>query len=275
MSFTQHRKDGLVYYSADPIQAAGGVVHGFSTRIGGVSRGDLSSLNLGRSRDDDPDYVKENHRRFSAAIGSRLDNIVMCQQVHSDIVCVVTQEDALSHLYDLDNFEADGLVTNCPNLVLTVFYADCIPILLYDPVHRAIGAVHSGWRGTSMGIVKRAVETMGAQYGSHPADILAAIGPGIGPECFETHNDVPDAMAQVLGIETLRPFVRSIPEDKFLVDLKGIIALQLRQSGLTAQHITVSELCTACNLDLFWSHRKLGERRGNQAAMIQLLGEDQ
>ena len=264
------QEGALVYYRADAFAAAGGVAHGFSTRLGGVSTGDLASLNLGRSRDDVPDCVAENHRRFAAAIGSGAEKLVLCQQVHSDIVRTVTEADALSYLYDTDNFEADGLVTNTPGLRLAIFYADCIPILLYDPEKQAIGAVHSGWRGTAAAIVRRAVEAMQREYGSNPADILAAIGPGIGAECFETHNDVPDAMAQSLGAAALAPFVRRIPNEKYLVDLKGIIARQLGEAGLAAAHISTLNLCTACNLDVFWSHRRLGERRGNQAAMIAL-----
>lgn len=271
MSFHPVQTGTLLHYTAAAFTEAGGVAHGFSTRLGGVSRGDLESLNLGRSRDDDPDCVAENHRRFAQAMGGKSGKLVLCQQIHSDIVRVVTEEDALSHLYDLDNFEADGMVTNTLGLTLAVFYADCIPVLLYDPVKRAVGAVHSGWRGTAKAISAKAVRLMREHYNSNPADILAAIGPGIGADCFETHRDVPDAMEAELGATAVRPWVTSIGGGKYLVDLKGIIAAQLRESGLSPANISVSELCTACHPEQFWSHRRLGERRGNQAAMIQLL----
>lgn len=262
--------DDLTYYTSSQLAQSEGIVHGFSTRLGGVSHAPWESLNLGRSRVDNPEHVKENHLRFSRAIGSDVDGVIMCQQVHSDIVQVVTCQDRLTHLYDLNNFEADAMVTNCPGLVLSVFYADCIPILLYDPKQQAIGAVHSGWRGTALGIVKRTVEKMIAQYGSSPSDILAAIGPGICPRCFETHMDVPEAMNEALGMDAW-PFIYPLPQEKYGIDLKGLIGRQLEQAGLNPLHIDRSDLCTACHPELFWSHRRLGEARGNQGAMIQLL----
>lgn len=268
--FLRQQTQELIYYTADAFSRAGGLAHGFSTRRGGVSAAPWESLNLGRSRGDQPEAVTENHRRFSQAIGSDVTGVLLCQQVHGDTVRVVTEEDRLSHLYDLQNFEADGMVTNCPGLVLTVFYADCIPLLLYDPKRRAVGAVHSGWRGTALGIARRAVETMGAQYGSAPGDILAAIGPGICPRCFETHVDVPEAIHGALGREAW-PFIYPLPQEKYGVDLKGLIARQLELAGLAPGHIHRSDLCTACRPEEFWSHRRLGEARGNQAAMIQLL----
>lgn len=268
--FHKQQISALTYYSSSQFTQAGGVAHGFSTRLGGVSHAPWESLNLGRSRGDNPECVKENHLRFSKAIGSDMTGVILCQQVHSDTIQVVTEEDRLTHLYDLNNFEADGMVTNCPGLVLTVFYADCIPILLYDSQKRAIGAVHSGWRGTAMGIVRRAVETMAQQYGSAPGDVLAAIGPGICPRCFETHSDVPEALNDALGMESW-PFIYPLSEEKYGVDLKGLITHQLEQAGLTLGNIDCSDLCTACHPEEFWSHRRLGEDRGNQAAMIQLL----
>ena len=156
------------------------------------------------------------------------------------------------------------------SLCLTIYYADCIPVLLYDPVHRAIAAVHSGWRGTSLGIAPQAVAKMTALYGSDPGDILAAIGPGIGPCCFETHDDVPSAMVQRLG-EDILSHCAPLAHGKFSVDLKGIIHWQLTQAGLADGHVDTLSLCTACHPELYWSHRKMGDQRGNHAAMLQLL----
>lgn len=270
MSFTQQEHNGLVYYTANSLSSAGGVSHGFSTRLGGVSQGALSSLNLGRSRNDDPILVRENYRLFGEALGSKLEPIVMCQQVHSTKVEIVTKADAFEDLYDPTRFEADGLITNCQGLTLAVFYADCIPILLYDPVCRVIAAVHSGWRGTSLGIAPHAVEQMVSHFGCQPGDIQAAIGPGICPCCFETHEDVPTAMKEAMG-EAAAPFISALENGKFQVNLKGIIVQGLEESGLLPQHIEVLDLCTACHLEEFWSHRRLGDARGNQAAVIQLL----
>ncbi len=168
----------------------------------------------------------------------------------------------------------DGLVTNTPGLALTIYYADCIPVLLYDPVGKAIAAVHSGWRGTSLGIAPKAVAKMTALYGTRPEDVLAAIGPGIGPCCFETHDDVPTALEDRLGLRRSGPSATPLEQaaGKFTVDLKGIIAWELRQAGLAEEHIDTLPLCTACHPELYWSHRKMGDQQGNHAAMIALEG---
>ncbi len=270
LSFTRNETGGLVYYCADAFQGADGLLHGFSSRLGGVSRPPLDSLNLGRSRNDDPAAVAENHRRFAAAIGTSGLPLVMCQQIHSDTVKAVTMVDALQELYAPTAFDGDGMVTNTPGLCLMVFYADCIPVLLYDPIARAIGAVHSGWRGTALDIAPKAAKLMGERFGSRPENILAAIGPGIGPCCFETHGDVPQAMEALMG-DFVRPFVTALEKPgKFQVDLTAIIARRLALAGLLPENIDQLNLCTACHLDSFWSHRKLGDARGNQAAAIAL-----
>ncbi len=269
MSFTQYDINGLVYHRADSFDAASGVMHGFATRTGGISEGAFASLNLGRSRGDQPESVRENYRRFEAALGGSLQQLVLCRQVHSDRVEVVTESDALPDLYAPTPFEADGLITNVPGLALAVFYADCIPVLLYDSVQQVVAAVHSGWRGTARGISGKAVSLMQEQFGSQPKDILAAIGPGICPQCFETHEDVPHALRELFGDEA-KDYITPLPQEKFQVDLKGMIAHTLQVVGLPSQNIDDLSLCTACHPELYWSHRRLGEARGNQAAIIAL-----
>lgn len=249
-----------------------GTAHGFSTRLGGVSPAPFDSLNLGANRGDDPDNVAENLRRFCAAIGADPTGVVKNRQVHSALVRPVTRADAVARLSDPGVFEADGLVTDQPGVCLTVFSGDCIPILFYDPTRRCIAAVHAGWRGAAAGIAARAVKAMAEGYGSRPGDILAAIGPGIGPCCFETHWDVPQTVRAQLGAEA-DPLIAPIPNvhEKFRVDLKGVSALWLQKAGLSPQHIAICPACTACGLDQFWSHRVQGGSRGSMAAMIQLI----
>ena len=270
MSFTKQTVNGVVFHTADAFSAAGGVAHGFASRLGGVSRGDFASLNLGISRDDSRANVRENYARFCAAVGTDRNSLVMTHQVHSDDVRTAARSDVLADLLDPIPYETDGLVTDEPCLCLTIYYADCIPVLLYDPKRRAIGAVHSGWRGTSLCIVPKAIGKMARLYGTDPADVLAAVGPGIGPCCFETHDDVPAAMIGQLGSEA-EPFCRPNGRGKFNVDLKGILRREMIRAGVLPDHIETLELCTGCHPELYWSHRKLGDRRGNQAAMIQLL----
>ncbi len=270
MAIIKKETNGVVYHASEAFAAAGGVVHGFASRLGGVSTGDFAQLNLGIKRDDSRENVRENYARFCAAIGADRDSLVMTHQVHSDDVRTASRADVLADLLDPIPYETDGLVTDQPGLCLVIYYADCIPVLLYDPVKKAIGAVHSGWRGTAMGIVPKAIEKMTALYGTDPADLLAAIGPGIGPCCFETHDDVPRAMAARWG-HAAEPFCVPNGKGKFHVDLKGLIRWEMAGAGVVPDHIETLDLCTGCHPELYWSHRKLGDRRGNHGAMIQLL----
>lgn len=260
MSIIIKKQDSLECLIAENIS----VPHGFTTRLGGVSEGHLSSLNIGMHRGDSPENVAENYRRLGKAIGFSAENLVLANQIHTDTVRVVTEKDCLGSLSHRDYPECDGLVTNTPGVALTVFTADCTPILLHDPVTGAVGAVHAGWRGTALGIAKKAVDTMVSAFGCHALNICAAIGPNIGPCCFETDGDVPEAMLSALG-EAARPFIRAC-EGKFYVDLKQINALWLRRSGVT--DIAISEHCTACSPALFWSHRVTKGVRGSQGATI-------
>ena len=187
---TNREENGLVWFSAPRLNANGGAVHGFSSRLGGVSRGYLTSLNLGTSRGDQIEHVRENFRRYGEAVGFDSTKTVFSQQVHRDDVRVVTEGDCGKGLYrERDYDSADGLVTNCPGVPLAIFSADCIPVLLLDPVRRCAAAVHAGWRGTALGIAARAALRMREDYGCRPEHIRAAIGPGISPCCFLTRDD--------------------------------------------------------------------------------------
>ena len=270
MNIIEHNKNGLVYLTADGFEAAGGVAHGFSTRLGGVSEGIYATLNLGMNRGDAPDRVRENYRRFCAAIGADMGNIVCASQVHGDTVRTVTAADLGIGLDEPEPWQADGLVTDIPGVTLAVYSADCLPILLYDPVRRVVGAVHAGWRGTALGIAAKAVERMVDCYGCDRLDILAAVGPGISKCCFETHEDVPNAMTEAMGGGVL-PFIQLKDNGKFAVDLKGINAKRLELAGVTPDHIAICGDCTACMRDKYWSHRIMGTQRGSMAAMIELI----
>lgn len=270
MDITHTRRHGVPFYLCeDPAWA--GAAHGFSTRLGGVSPAPWDSLNLGAARGDEPANVRENFTRFCAAVGADSAALVKNHQVHSDLVRPVGRADVLSDPADPGTAEADGLVTDEPGVCLAVFSGDCIPVLLYDPKRRCAAAAHAGWRGTASGIAARAVQAMVRLYGCAPRDILAAIGPGISPCCFETHADVPDGLRSGLGRDA-QAFIRPLPGgEKFSVDLKGANARWLERAGLDPGKISVCAACTACRLDTFWSHRVQGGRRGSMAAVIQLL----
>ena len=238
--------------------------HGFTTRFGGVSSGYLDSLNIGTRRGDDPKNVLENYRILGKELGFAPEDLVLTRQTHTDIVFAVDESHKGTGLFSPDLPECDGLITNTPGVGLVVFTADCTPILLWDKVTGAVGAVHAGWRGTASQIAAKAVRAMETHYGSRPEDIHAAIGPNIGQCCFETDADVPEAMIAVFG-EEARPFI-SQKGDKYYVNLKGLNALSLRKSGV--ETIEISTECTACRPDKFWSHRRVGSLRGSQGAII-------
>lgn len=260
MALTTIQKGALVYLRAPNITAT----HGFTTRLGGVSQGYLSSLNLGAHRGDDLKNVAENYRILASAMGFDLDKMVLANQIHTDMVRIVTEKDCLGSISHRDYPECDALVTNTPDVALVVFTADCTPILLHDPITGAVGAAHAGWRGTAAGIAAKTVQTMVESFGCRPENIRAAIGPNIATCCFETDSDVPDAMHAALGAEA-DPFIHPVGQ-KFHVDVKGINEYWLRRCGVT--QIAVSTDCTACSPDLFWSHRVTKGRRGSLAGII-------
>lgn len=248
------------------------VPHCFSTRLGGVSSNPYDSLNLGLHRGDDPDCVRENYRRLGRAVGFRPEQTVFTHQIHTDIVREVGRDDWGVGLYTDPAPDCDALITNTPGTALVCFSADCTPILLYDPVHHAIAAVHSGWRGTALGIVQKAVEAMTRAFGTHPLEVRAAIGPCISRCCFETDYDVPGAMIHALG-DAGAEAVEQVGRDKYHVDLKLLNKTWLLRAGLRPANIDISPLCTACRQDLFWSHRRVGNERGSLAAVIALPEE--
>ena len=240
------------------------VPHGFTTRLGGVSEGILSSLNIGIHRGDRWENVLENYKILGNALGFDAKNLVLSHQTHTDTVMRVGKAQAGSGLFGPELPECDGLITNEPGVALAVFTADCTPILLHDPVTGAVGAVHAGWRGTAASIAGKAVAAMAREFGSRPENIRAAIGPNIGVCCFETDKDVPEAMVAAFG-EEARPFI--FPEgDKYYVNLKEINALVLRRTGV--RHIELSTECTVCQCHRFWSHRVTKGARGSQGAII-------
>ncbi|MCI8869059.1 MAG: peptidoglycan editing factor PgeF [Lawsonibacter sp.] len=269
MKVTRRERGGVPFYACDGFA---GAVHGFSTRLGGVSPAPWDSLNLGAARGDEAERVAENFRRFCAAAGCDSAALVKNRQVHGDRVRAVTRADIMASPDAPGVFEADALVTDVPGVCLTVFSADCIPVLLFDPVRRAAGAAHAGWRGSALGVAARTAEELCTRWGCAPEDILAAVGPGISACCFETRADVPQALRRGLGAEA-EDCIRPLPGgDKFSVDLKRANVRWLLRAGLRPEHIAVCSACTACSGEEFWSHRRLGERRGSMAAVIQLTG---
>ena len=261
MSIKNKRYGNVEYLKADGIK----VPHCFTTRLTGVSQGVWGSLNIAMHRGDSDENVAENYRILGKCIGFRPEDLVLSHQTHSDIVRKVGRADHIGldhHEYP----ECDALITNEPGTGLVVFTADCTPILLWDPVTGAVGAVHAGWRGTAAGIVKKTVDAMAAEYGCDPANIHAAIGPNIGQCCFETDADVPAALRAALGAAVEESIEFYEDTGKYHIDLKEANALWLRRAGVGNIEISIS--CTACRPDRYWSHRITGGQRGSQGAVI-------
>ena len=261
MSIKNKRYGNVEYLKADGIK----VPHCFTTRHTGVSTGIWGSMNIAMHRGDEDANVVENYAILGKCIGFQAEDLVLSHQTHSDIVRKVGRADHIGldhHEYP----ECDALITNEPGVGLVIFTADCTPILLHDPVTGAVGAVHAGWRGTAFGIVKKAVDRMVAEYGCDPANIHAAIGPNIGLCCFETDEDVPNALREALGEEVEDCFEKY--DGKYHVDLKDANEIWLRRAGVKMRNIEMSISCTACRPDRYWSHRVTKGERGSQGAVI-------
>ena len=261
--FIEENKDGLIYMRSTLIAAR----HAFTTRWGGVSRGHLATLNLLSDRGDEPENVRENWRRVCALMGAGPDDCAVTKQVHGSAVRTVTGADRHLCLSGVP-YEADGLVTGEKGLPIFCFTADCVPVLLWDETGAAAAAVHCGWRSSVADILKNALEQM-ESLGARRERIRAAIGPSIGFCCFETDDDVPRAVSAYLGGDTEGLFRRR-EDGKTLVDLRGANARRLRQLGVPAEQIDVSDECTVCRHDKYWSHRYTKGKRGGQAACIVL-----
>ena len=265
MAFTRHDRQGLVYHTSDLIP----VKHAFTTRLGGVSEGCYAALNLRFNCEDKRENVIENYRLLCAALGMDAERAVPTHQLHHDNIRVVTEEDAGKLLCKPRDYEdVDGLITNMPEIPLFIYSADCGISLLHDPVSRCIGAVHSGWRGVALGILPKAAAEMCRVYGAKPENIRVAMGAGIGQCCFETDSDVPEAMLDAIG-SAAEPFMERRGE-KWHIDLRGINVHRLKAMGIREEQIDLLPLCTACNTDLYWSHRLSGNARGVQGAVISL-----
>lgn len=265
-------EDGEVPYLRYPLLSDTGIVkHGFSTRIGGVSEGCYASMNLSFTRGDREEDVRENFRRIADAIGVRCEDMVFSQQTHTSNVRVVTEADrGMGITRPLAWQDVDGLVTDVPGICLVTFYADCVPLFFVDPVKKVIGLSHSGWRGTVAKIGKETVRKMREVYGCDPGDILAAVGPSICQDCYEVSEEViRQFQAHFLEKDWASLFYKK-ENGKYQLDLWRANALIFFESGIKTEHIAVTNICTHCNSDVLYSHRAMGDQRGNLAAFLAL-----
>lgn len=262
---------GVPFFVFPSIEKTGSVVHGFSTRLGGVSEGIFSSMNVSFTRGDREEAVRENYRRLGAAMGFSCENLVCTDQTHTVNLRVVTEEDrGKGFVRPKDYTDIDGLVTDVPGLVLAAFYADCVPLYLVDPVRRCIGLSHAGWRGTAGKIGKKTVELMREQYGSSPENLVAAIGPSICQSCYEVSKDVIEKFQEAFDERFWPELFYEKDGGKYQLNLWRANELGFLEAGVRAERIAAAGVCTCCNPGLLFSHRASRGRRGNLGAFLML-----
>jgi YfiH family protein len=251
--------NGVVWYAFEEL-AESGVVHALLTRLGGASAPPFDALNLGHTVGDDLVAVEENHERAFAAMGIHHEQVVSPYQVHGTHVRLVSQ----AHTGTTQP-ATDGLLTTTPGVALLLRFADCVPILLFDAKHRAVGMIHSGWKGAAGNIAAAAVAAFARHAGSQPGDLWAGIGPAIGPCCYEVGAEMTDTISQISpkGIEVLQR-----RDGGLYLDLPGLVRAQLAEAGV--KQITLSNICTACHTEEWFSHRAENGHTGRFGALAML-----
>ena len=263
----KREKDGIVWFEFGNLTAAG-VRHCFTTRIGGVSTNGYASLNLGLHNGDSTANVRKNFSLVCDAVGFNADNVVFSNQVHGTNVVSVCE--GLGNMQRVKS-EADGLITNKDNIAIATYYADCVPMLFYDPIKKVIANSHAGWRGVVGNIASKTIQAMKTSYGSRSQDLLVAIAPSICVKCFEVDIDVYENFKKYLPFSD--KFVYNSPsvQNKFHIDLQQICCESSILEGIPRENIEIAAICTHEYEDLFFSHRRSqGAPRGNMLAMIQM-----
>ncbi len=283
---TYHCDGGVEWFSFPILDQFDFIVNGYSTRVGGVSTGDVGQMNLSLAREvamhmeaseeESRAKVRENHERLASAIGYTTDALIFSNQTHTDNIRIMQDIDRGNGFTRPNEYhDTDGMMTDITGQALMTFYADCVPLLIVDPVHKAIANVHSGWRGTIKGIGAKAVRMMHEVYGSDPSKMVAAIGPSICMDCFEVSKDVAEKFLDKYDASVSKKMVREgrlteTGEQKYHVDLQLACMENFLEAGLKKQNVSVPDLCTSCNMEYLFSHRASHGRRGNQAAVLML-----
>ncbi len=251
------------------LEDCGMVSHGFSTRLGGVSSGKFATMNFTFTRGDNPEHVMENYRRAARLLKVDTDRMVLSYQTHTTNVRRVTGEDAGKGIVrERDYRDVDGLITDVPGITLVTFYADCVPLYFVDPVHRAAGLSHSGWRGTVARMGRVTLEAMAKAYGTRPEETLCCIGPSICQDCFEVGPEVAEAFRQEFSEKYWWELFYEKENGRYQLDLWRANEIILEEAGVLNCHIQTTDICTRCNPEFLFSHRAAGNERGNLAAFL-------
>ena len=264
-----NEKNNLLYYTFENIENTGFIKHCFSTKFGGVSTGYYESMNL-HFREDKRENVIKNYEIICNGIGVDYKNVVFSGQTHEDKVYTVTKDDIGKGLFRESNIKGyDALITNEKNIVLVAFFADCVPIFMVDTVNKVIGIVHSGWKGTVKQIGAKTIEKMKIEYDTDPKNLIVGIAPSISKCCFQVSKDLVDVFSRELPFSKEYIF-DDVVKDKYKISLQHIIKRTLLNSGVLDENIEISNICTMCNSDMFFSHRAMGDKRGSLAGIISL-----
>jgi len=264
--FRFQEKKGICYLEANILRNCEFLSHAFLTRWGGASEGKFSSLNFSVREGDEEKNVTRNWEIFGGAFGISLSQFFMIRQVHGDRV---VQADGLTQRSSLSSpVQCDAVVTSAESIAIGIRTADCVPILLADRVRRVIGAVHAGWKGTALNIAAKTVQVMKDQYSSRPEDIVAAIGPAIGPCCYQVDERV-FSFSQGNG-DWEPAFSRCPEEGRWMLDLPLANRLQMLRMGIPPENISSGGICTSCRKDIFFSHRAEKGGTGRQLNFIVL-----
>lgn len=263
-----HERGGVSWLEFPAFAAVGGFLHAVSTRQGGVSRKPFEGLNFSFRVGDPSDRVAENRGLFCRAVGVNVHRLVTVNQTHSDIVIGVAAGDEGKGAQDNPVADGDALITNIPGLPLFIQTADCMPVLLADPMKKVVGVAHAGWKGTYMSIAAKTVTKMVDHYGCRVEDIHVAFGPAIGPCCFEVDASMREDLKKFYawGDEAFRPGFHG----KLHLDLEEVNARQVMEKGVKSENLIRPGICTIENLDLFYSHRAEAGKTGRFATMVML-----
>ncbi len=257
-----NEKDGVIYITF-PLMVKAGLRHGFSTRFGGVSSGNFASMNLSYTRGDDEKHVTENFRRIGKAIGFPHEKLVLSSQVHGTVLRKVTSKDCGDGILRPTVPGIDGLVTDERDVPMYTSYADCVPLLFYDPVQNVTAMAHSGWRGTVQKIGEKMIRYMEAEYESKVSDILCVIGPSICRSCYEVSTEVMDEFRRIMTEEQIAEIADDKQNGHYQLDLWKANEIILLGAGIVADHLQITDLCTCCNHEKLFSHRASHGKRGN------------
>ena len=263
-------KDDVPYISYRALADIKWLKNGFSTRLGGVSEGILSTMNLGFGRNDLPENVVKNHEIIANAIGFNPENIVASKQTHTTNVKIVSKKDCGKGIYrERDYDDVDGMITNEKGIVLATYFADCVPLYMVDTKNKAIGLSHSGWRGTVGKIGKVTLDLMKETYGTNPKDVIACIGPSICRDCYEVSEDVATEFETAFkGRE--KDILINKGNGKYQLDLWECNYIIFKECGVYEENIHMPDICTCHNMEMMFSHRATQGRRGNLAAFLSI-----